>query len=110
MAPEEIIAQPDIEGRLRFESLLADLTARFVNLPPEQVDGEIATALRQICEGLRLDRSTLWEFPGSHPKAAQLRHYYQIRDAPPIPDEVDAGELFPWTNERLIFFLTQRTF
>jgi PAS domain S-box-containing protein len=101
MVTKEPILQPDIAGRLRFESLLSDLTARFVNLPPAQVGGEITTALRQICEGLQLDRSTLWEFPASDPDAAQLRYHYQVSDAPPIPETADAGELFPWTNDRL---------
>ena len=33
--------QAKLEDRLRFETLLAELSARFVNLPPEQVDQEI---------------------------------------------------------------------
>ena len=70
MVTKEPKPQPDIAGRPRFESLLSDLTARFANLPPARVGGEITTALRQICEGLQLDRSTLWEFPASDPQVA----------------------------------------
>jgi len=46
----------------RFERLLADLSARFVNLPPSQVDQEIEHGLRQIVETLEVDRSSLLEF------------------------------------------------
>ena len=31
----------ELEERLRFETLLADISARFVNLPAGQIDGEI---------------------------------------------------------------------
>jgi formate hydrogenlyase transcriptional activator len=47
---------------MRFERLLADLSARFVNLPPSEVDQEIEQALSQIVEALEVDRSTLMEF------------------------------------------------
>jgi formate hydrogenlyase transcriptional activator len=50
------------EERARFERLLADLSARFVNLPPAAVDQEIEQSLQQIVETLDVDRSTLMEF------------------------------------------------
>jgi formate hydrogenlyase transcriptional activator len=51
--------QAELEGRLRFETLLAELSARFVNLPPERVDQEIEDALRCLVEALQADRSAL---------------------------------------------------
>ena len=45
-----------------FERLLADLSARFVNVAPAEVDPEIEQALRRIVEALGVDRSTLIEF------------------------------------------------
>ena len=42
-----------LEDRLRFERLLSDLSARFVNMPPDRVDSEIEDGLRQILEFLR---------------------------------------------------------
>ena len=47
---------------VRFDQLLADLSARFVNLPPAEVDREIEQSLREIVEALGTDRSTLMEF------------------------------------------------
>ncbi|MDG4553223.1 MAG: sigma 54-interacting transcriptional regulator [Candidatus Competibacter sp.] len=51
--------QAELEDRLRFETLLAELSARFVNLPPDRVDQEIENALRCLVEALHVDRSTL---------------------------------------------------
>jgi PAS domain S-box-containing protein len=49
----------ELEDRLRFETLLAELSARFVNLPPDQVDREIENALRCLVEALHADRAAL---------------------------------------------------
>jgi hypothetical protein len=43
---------------------LTDLSARFVNLPPSEVDQEIEEGLRQIVEALDVDRATLMESSG----------------------------------------------
>ncbi len=51
--------QAELEERLRFETVLAELSARFVNLPPEQVDQEIADALSRLVAALRVDRTAL---------------------------------------------------
>jgi len=48
-----------LEERIRFKTLLADLSARFVGLAAEALDREILEAQRRICEALGLDRSTL---------------------------------------------------
>ena len=49
---------PSLEDALRFERLLADLSARFISLAPEEVEGAIEVGLRAIVEALDLDRST----------------------------------------------------
>jgi formate hydrogenlyase transcriptional activator len=51
----------ELENLLRFESLLAELSAQFINLPTEDVDGVISESLRRIAETLDLDRATLGE-------------------------------------------------
>jgi PAS domain S-box-containing protein len=51
--------QAELEDRLRFETLLAELSARFVNLPPDRVDQEIEDALRCLVEALQADQSGL---------------------------------------------------
>ena len=44
---------PLVQERLRFEELLAELSATFVNLPASQVDSQIESALRRLVEFLR---------------------------------------------------------
>lgn len=95
------ILDADLERRLQFERLLADLTARFVGLPPSQVQEEIEGALQQLCNFLGFDRSTIWEFDSKHRESAHLRHAFQVSNGPPLPQVADATELFPWVNERL---------
>ena len=43
----------EIEERLRFEGLISDLSARFINLAPDQIDGEINRGLQTITEFFR---------------------------------------------------------
>ncbi len=57
-------AEPPPDEAVRFERLLADLSSRFVNLPPSEVDQQIEEGLRQIVEALDVDRSGLAEFSG----------------------------------------------
>jgi hypothetical protein len=61
MSDGEPVPSPDLEAALQSERLLAELSARFVNLPADQVDREIETAQRRICEALDIDRSVLFQ-------------------------------------------------
>ena len=49
-----------LEERLRFEELLSDLSANFVNIPADLVDAEISSGLEQIARFLQVDRALLW--------------------------------------------------
>lgn len=51
----------DLEKRLQFETMLAELSATFVDLPADQVDSQIGAAQKRICEALGLERSTLFQ-------------------------------------------------
>ncbi len=86
---------------LRFESLLADLSAQFVHLPADQVDAEIQGAQRRICESLGFDRSTLWQLFEREPDTVWMTQMHQRPDAPPIGPVPDARKVFPWTLQQL---------
>jgi PAS domain S-box-containing protein len=73
---------PAVLDRWRFESLLADLLATFVNLPASRVDAQIELALRRIVEYLGLDRGGLAERLVDPPQLV-ITHSYQKRGAPP---------------------------
>jgi PAS domain S-box-containing protein len=50
------------EERLRFEQLLSELSAMFVNIPIKQIDAEIKGGLQKTGEFLGVERVTLLEF------------------------------------------------
>jgi formate hydrogenlyase transcriptional activator len=92
----------ELEQRLRFETLLAETSARFINVPADQVDREIEGAQRRICEFLNLDRSALGEAPQQEPGTLLLTHMYQPLGGPPIPERANAREWFPWTTQKVL--------
>ncbi len=66
-----------LEVRLRFEELLAELSSKFINLSPNEIDREIETSQRQVCECLGLDLCTLWQISADNPRLLILTHYYR---------------------------------
>jgi formate hydrogenlyase transcriptional activator len=86
----------DYEERLRFETLLTDLSARFINLPAEQVDDAIVDAQRRICECTGLDVVVLWQWEVDAPGLFTLTHSYRRIEGPPLTRQLQAAEAFPW--------------
>src|SRR5262245_58543048 len=99
MTAPEISLQAQLKERLRFETLLADLSARFVGLPAEALDREIEDAQRQICETLGLERSTLSQFNGPDGEPC-FTHSWAIDGFEPNP-RAPVGNLFPWAVKRI---------
>ena len=76
----------ELEERLRFETLLANLSARFVNVPPDHVDAEIVDAQRSICECPGFDFSALWQQPAGNPPTFSCRlTTIDLWRGPPVP-------------------------
>ncbi len=98
MNPSKESLQAQLEERIRFESLLADLSARFVGIPAEALDQEIEEAQRQICETLGLDRSTLGQ--PSKEGEPQFTHSWAIPGCPSAPHS-PAAPLFPWATRQI---------
>jgi len=94
-------AEKSLEERLQFEMMLADISARFVNLPSDQIDGAIADTQRRVCECLGLDLSSLWQWTTDGQKLLTMTHIYRVLEGPQIPEPVDAQELFPWCLQQL---------
>jgi hypothetical protein len=90
--------QIELQERLRFETLVADISARFVNVPADQVDSEIEDAQRRICECLKIEHSSLWQVAPDRPGALILTHLYRDSSLPPAPDRLYGPDCFPWTQ------------
>ena len=101
MAESEADLLKELEERLRFETLLAEISARFVNLPADQIDGEIEEAQRRVCECLGLDLSGLWQWSVETPRLITLTHLYRPLGGPPLPERMHANEYFPWCLQQL---------
>lgn len=85
-----------------FETLLADISARFINLPADQVDTVIEDAQHRVCESLGLDLFSLWQWTAESPRLLTLPHLYSPPTGPSRPDRIDAQEMFPWQFEKLL--------
>ncbi len=90
----------DVEERLRFEGLVAELLVGFVNIPPDKVDGAIVDAQRRICEALGLDRSTLSKHLADS-REIELTHSWARPEFTPNP-LIPAGRIFPWMFQQLL--------
>lgn len=88
--------QAELQERLRFETLVADISARFVNIPADRVDGEIEDAQRRICECLKIEHSSLWQVAPDKPGALILTHLYRDPGLTAAPDRMFGPNSFPW--------------
>ena len=95
-------AEENLEERLKFETLLAELSARFINLPADRIDGEIEAAQRRICELLDLDRSTLWQVYKGEPGTLLLTNWHQPPESLPPPNRMNAGVFVPWVTQKIM--------
>ena len=101
MSPENSNLRVEPEERLRFETLIADLSSKFVNLPAGELDREIMDAERCICEVLGLDISALWQLSDEAPDFFTVTHYYSVQEGPQPPGRVKVED-FPWFLEQLL--------
>ncbi len=94
-------AEEALGERLRFEELLSDLSARFVNIPPDRVDSDIEDGLRQILELFQVDRCALLRLLPAR-STWQITHAASSYYVPPVPTGVELpSSLFPWAYEKL---------
>jgi formate hydrogenlyase transcriptional activator len=95
MASADLHTAQHLESLLEFETLISDLSSKFINLPPGEVDHEIEDALRRVCELLGIDLAVLWQWSDSAPGVVTPTHAYyaqeDLRPAEPLHDE-----RFPW--------------
>ena len=85
---------PSVREHLRFENLLAELSAIFVNLPANQVDSQIESALQHLVTFLGIDRGGLAELLIAE-KQMVITHSYHTPSAPP-QTRIILDEQLPW--------------
>ena len=89
----------DIGKQLRFETLLSELSAQFVNLPPEEVDQVITHWLEKTCLFLEAESSALHQFFQDGRRLA-ITHRYSVPGVPITPMTVTSEE-YPWATDMI---------
>jgi PAS domain S-box-containing protein len=92
-----------LESLLEFETLIADLSSRFINLPSEEVDRAIEDTQRRVCEALGVDLAALWQASAAVPGTLALTHFYSSQEGllPPMRG-MSAQEYFPWLQQEML--------
>jgi transcriptional regulator with GAF, ATPase, and Fis domain len=101
-APPRIVdpAQEAIASQLAFEELMAELSFKFINLPPGEVLATMRDALRRIGEALDLDRTSFFRIEANGALLAPISWWREPHGRPPV---VTAGpQQFPWAVETLL--------
>jgi signal transduction histidine kinase len=91
--------QQRLDERLRFEILLADLAAGFIEIPAREIDQRIAAGLRSTIEELGLDRAGLAELAAGGDEL-RVTHGHSRHGVAPS-HAVFTAEAWPWTLGRL---------
>jgi formate hydrogenlyase transcriptional activator len=94
--------QLDLRQQLSFETLLSDISSKFINLPVEEIDENIEETQRQVCECLGFELSALWQWTDSTPTFLNLTHYFAPPDGPARPIGIKGEEAFPWTYKAVM--------
>jgi len=89
----------EADDRLRFERLVADVAARFVDVPASEVDACIEDSQRRLVEALDLDRSALFQLVDGGDLAYTHSWTRPEHEVPPARLSLAAD--FPWFLARL---------
>ncbi|HJV35414.1 sigma-54-dependent Fis family transcriptional regulator [Geomonas sp.] len=88
-------------SRPSFEQLMAELSVTFINVTPEEVDGEIDAALDQLRRFFRFDRLGLLTFSDDK-REVSVSYLSCAEGIAPLPERENVCSLFPWTCENLL--------
>ena len=87
------------EDALRFQTLLSRLSATFIHLPAEEVDGQIERALAQVVDYLGIERSSLAQFSADG-RELIVTHSHTVAGFPRMPS-VNLAQMMPWYAEQV---------
>jgi PAS domain S-box-containing protein len=87
---------------LHFERLISDLSARFVNVSPDKVDGEIERALEHVREFFQVDRCALIGISPDQKKRLYVTHAAYGEGIEQVSGDIDLASLFPWLYDRVV--------
>jgi formate hydrogenlyase transcriptional activator len=89
-----------VAGQREFERLIADLSAKFINVPADGVNAVIREALQRISESLDLDRATFFRILPDGELVEPIR-WTSAEVSDSTPDPISGAQRFPWAVGRL---------
>ena len=101
MAPAAEDTLPTLEQRLEFETLIADLLARFVSVGAQQLDVAIRETVRRLGEFLDADRGAVAQLDDTR-RTLVFSHFWSRTGAPPVSPMLDAALLMPYGLSKLL--------
>ncbi|HTS07497.1 MAG TPA: sigma 54-interacting transcriptional regulator, partial [Candidatus Eisenbacteria bacterium] len=96
---DQQLSRQAVEEQLKFETMLAEISATFISLSADQLDAQIKEGQKRICEALGLDRSALAQISPENQKLI-ITHSWAADgfEALPILTQDD----FPWMTRILL--------
>ena len=92
-------AQRALAERLRFETLLAELSAALLTKPADEIDREVERMVERVGEEMEFDRAMLAERIDG-PNKARVTHSWTRAGITAFPDTFE-GAAYPWVMGRL---------
>ena len=98
---ERKLVEEALDERLRFETLVTELSAAFANLSPNEVDREIDKWLQTLVEFLGVDRASFFQFAEDW-TTLYRSHSYTVPGIEPLPPPpIGLKDQFPWITDQL---------
>ncbi|MEW6442732.1 MAG: sigma 54-interacting transcriptional regulator [bacterium] len=85
--------------RLRFETLLTELSATFVNVPATQIDNLINEGIVKICAFMGASRGGLLQITNDSEGVA-ITHSWAMEGVEPVPVTINREGIWPWMFEK----------
>jgi PAS domain S-box-containing protein len=101
MSAKPPVVRGDLEERLHFEELLADLSSKFVNVLPAEVDPAIEHALRHVCESIGIDWAVLWQWSSDDPGVIRPTHFFPSEEGLQASEPLDQSQ-YPWVVQQMV--------
>ncbi len=92
--PADFDLREQLKEHLRFERMLTDLSAAFVNVAADLVDAQIEQALERLVDFLGVERASIGQI-SQDTKAILATHSFVVPGYPPLPELILEEDL-PW--------------
>ena len=90
---DKLMMEKALDERLRFESLVSNISSRLINIDPEHVDSAISEGLMSIAEFLEADHAALMRVNDELGLFTQTHHWSSERFVPKSPLLLTDGEI-----------------